>query len=58
MFSSLTKYKNQEYYDVHPQAILVTSDQNYIVEIFAEYVASTNDNACQIAFKTDDEFME
>ncbi len=58
MFSSLTKYKNQEYYDTHPQAILVTPNQNYIIDIFAGYVASTNDNACQIALETDNEFME
>ena len=58
MFSSLTEYKNQDYYDAHPQAILVTPNQNYIIDIFAGYVASTNDNAWQITFETDNEFIE
>lgn len=58
MFSSLTEYKNQDYYDAHPQAILVTPNQNYIIDIFAGYVASTNDNAWRISFDSGNEYAE
>lgn len=58
MFSSLTKYKNQEFYNAHPQAILVTPNENYVIAIFSGYVASTKDNAWEISFDSDDDFME
>ena len=58
MFSSLTEYKNQEYYDAHSQAMLVTPTRNYIINIFAGYVASANDNAWQNSFGSDEEFIE
>lgn len=58
MFSSLTDYKDQKYYNAHPQAILLTPNQNYIIDIFAGYVASINDDAWQIAFDADNEFIE
>lgn len=58
MFSSLTDYKDQEYYNAHPQAILLTPNQNYIIDIFAGYVASTNDNAWRISFDSGNEYAE
>lgn len=58
MFSSLTEYKKQEYYDAHPQAILVSLTQNYIIDIFSGYVASANDNAWRISFDSENEYAE
>lgn len=58
MFSSLMEYKNQDYYDAHPQAILVSLTQNYIIDIFSGYVASTNDNAWRISFASENEYAE
>lgn len=43
-------YKEQAYYDEHPQLLLVTPDANYVIELFAGYVASVQDDAWEIAF--------
>ncbi len=56
MFSGLTEYKKQEFYDAHPVTLLMTPDQNFRVEIFAGYVASVKDNAWEIAMESDAEF--
>lgn len=54
MFSSLNGYKKQEYFDAYPQLLLVTPDSNFVIELFAGYVASVRDDAWQIQFS--DEF--
>ncbi|MFR9200135.1 MAG: class B sortase [Candidatus Gastranaerophilaceae bacterium] len=54
MFSSLDGYKKQEYFDAHPQLLLVTPGSNFVIELFAGYVASVRDDAWQIQFS--DEF--
>ena len=56
MFSGLTEYKKQEFYEGHPTVLLMTSEQNIRVEIFAGYVASVEDNAWEIAMGSDVEF--
>lgn len=56
MFSGLTEYKRQEYYDEHPMALLLTPDKNFEIEIFAGYVASVQDEAWEIAFPQDPDF--
>ena len=38
MFSGLTQYKKQEFYQAHPTILLITPEQNIRVEIFAGYV--------------------
>lgn len=50
MFSGLDSYKSQAYYDEHPQILLMTPEQNYVIEIFAGYVASVQDDAWQTEF--------
>ena len=56
MFSGLTEYKKQEFYEGHPTILLVTPEQSIRVEIFADYVASVEDNAWEIAMGSDVEF--
>ena len=58
MFSGLDSYKSQEYYDTHPQIMLLTPEQNYVIEIFAGYVASVEDDAWQVDFGSEDDFEE
>lgn len=40
MFSSLTGYQEQAYFDAHPTMLLLTPDGAYRMEIFAAFVAS------------------
>lgn len=56
MFSGLTEYKKQEFYEGHPTVLIMTPEQNIRVEIFAGYVASVEDNAWEIAMGSDVEF--
>ncbi len=58
MFSGLTEYKKQEYYDGHPTALLLTSEKNFEIEIFAGYVASVQDKAWEVAFPSDRYFSD
>ena len=58
MFSGLTEYKKQEFYDSHSAALLLTPDKNYEIEIFAGYVASVQDKAWELAFPSDPDFTE
>lgn len=50
MFSGLTEYKKQEYYNEHPIALLLTPNKNYGIEIFAGYVASAQNEAWEVTF--------
>jgi SrtB family sortase len=43
MLSELTQYQEQAYYDAHPDMLLATSDGDFIVEVFAAFVASPNE---------------
>lgn len=39
MFSSLTKYKSQSYYNEHPVLYLFTPGGNYKIELIAGFVS-------------------
>lgn len=56
MFSGLTQYKKQEFYQAHPTILLITPEQNIRVEIFAGYVANVKDDAWEIALELDTKF--
>lgn len=58
MFSGLTKYKKQDYYDAHPEGLLITPEQTYRIEFFAGYVASVEDPAWKIGFESDEEYED
>lgn len=57
MFAGLVAYKSQDYYDAHPSLMLLTPEQNYTVELFAGYVASSSDDAWETQFASDEEFQ-
>ena len=56
MFSGLTEYKKQEFYEGHPTVLLMTPEQNIRVEVFAGYVASVEDSTWEISIDSDVEF--
>ena len=58
MFSGLTEYKKQGYYNEHPIALLLTPDKNYEIEIVGGYVASVQDKAWEVVFPSDPDFTE
>lgn len=43
MFSTLAKYKEQTYYDAHPQMVLLTPYGDYAIDLFAARVAAVDD---------------
>ncbi|MDL2234668.1 class B sortase [Christensenellaceae bacterium OttesenSCG-928-L17] len=43
MFAELAGYKEQTYYEAHPDLLLVTPNGGYIVEVFAAFSASPNE---------------
>lgn len=53
MFSAITKYKEQSFFDEHPVFQLYTPDSSYEVEIFAGYVADVQDSAWNTDFADD-----
>lgn len=56
MFTSLSGYKKQDYYDSHPRLLLVTPKERFVVEVFSGYVASVTDKAWQTQFSTSEEW--
>ena len=50
MFASLAGYKDQAYYEEHPTLMLITPDKSFLVELFADYVASIDDPAWAVSF--------
>lgn len=55
MFGSLMGYKKQEYYEEHPRMLLLTPDGNYVIEIFAGFVADADEDAWAMWFDSDEE---
>ena len=43
MFTTLAEYKNQAYYDAHPQMVLLTPYGDYSVDLFAARVCAVDD---------------
>jgi sortase B len=55
MFSSIEKYKKQDYFDQHPQAIIVTPQFTYAIDFFSGYVADTSQSSWKTVFEAEDE---
>lgn len=58
MFASLTKYKNQNYYDKFPAMALYTPDGDFTIELFAGVVSDGNDEFVRFQFKEDQDFRD
>lgn len=58
MFSSLTKYKDQSYYDSFPTMVLYTPDGNFTIELFAGIVADGNYEFVHFKFTDDVDFQD
>lgn len=57
MFSSLTEYKKQSYYDSFPQMTLYTPGGDFTIELFAGIVADGNDEFMRFEFRDDKDFI-
>ncbi|HWR40588.1 MAG TPA: class B sortase [Patescibacteria group bacterium] len=57
MFSSLTKYKDQRYYDNFPTMLLYTPVGDFTIELFAGIVVDGNYESVRFDFKDDDDFQ-
>ena len=58
MFSSLTNYKSQEYYDANPDILLVTKDKKYRVDFFAGLVVDGSYESVRYDFSDEDDFNQ
>ena len=58
MFSDLMKYKQQSFYEKHPEILILTPDGNYKFIIFSAYVASITDGTWDIDFNTENHYEE
>lgn len=56
MFSSITNYKDQKYYDRFPTMLLYTPNGEFMIEIFAGIVIDGDHESVPILFKDDYEF--
>lgn len=56
MFSGLTKYKKQQYYEEHPIGLFITPECTYKIEFFAGYVAGVDEDAWKVGFQSDEDF--
>lgn len=56
MFSAITEYRTQEYYDAHPQLLLLTPTENYVIEVFSAYVTDVHSDAWTRTFASDADY--
>lgn len=57
MFSAVLNYKKQAYYDAHPRMLLLTPEANYLIDLFAGYVAKADEPAWRLDFSTPGEYL-
>lgn len=58
MFSSLSEYRNQDYYDDHPVMYFLIPWRNYEIQIFSAYEAQVDGDSWTLTFPTDGEYCE
>ncbi len=56
MFSAITKYADQRYYDQHPTLTMETNECTYLLEPFSGYVTLTTSDTYRIEFIDDADF--
>lgn len=55
MFHDLEFFKEQEFYENHPYAILMTPEHAYVIQLFAGFVSKTSMDSWKVDFETDQE---
>lgn len=58
MFSSLTKYKEMEYYKAHKNIYLITPKQKYRLEVFSAYITKPTSDTYMRGFSENDNFKK
>lgn len=58
MFSSLTKYKEQAYYDRFPEMTLYTPTGNYTIALFAGVVTAKGGELMRLSYNDQEEFLQ
>lgn len=58
MFSSLTNYKRQDYYDANPNILLITKEVKYRVDFFAGVVVDGSYESVRFEFEDDEDFNQ
>ena len=53
MFSGITEYQTQAYYDAHPDMLLLTPTGNYVLELFSGYITDVHSDAWVRSFDTE-----
>lgn len=56
MFSGITKYKKQKYFESHPTGLFITPETTYRIDFFAGYVAGVDEDAWKVGFQSDEDF--
>jgi len=56
MFTNLTRYKDQSFYDNNKTYLIMTPYENFVIEVFSGYVASVKEDAWELNFDSDEEF--
>ena len=54
MFAELLEYANQDYYDAHPRALLVTPDDRFEIKLFSGYVTGLTKRSLLRDFSEED----
>ena len=59
MFATLMNYKDPAYYEAHPRLLYLTPEQNYVIELFAGtvYSSQSDTEAWQLIFETVEELQ-
>ena len=58
MFSSITEYKNKDYYDKHKYMYLITPTKKYRLEVFSAYITKATSDTYMRGFKENDKFKK
>ncbi len=58
MFSGITEYQTQAYYDAHPEFLLLTPAANYVLEIFSGYITTINSDAWITSFEKEESYAQ
>jgi len=58
MFANIRNYRTQEYYENHPNILIITPDENHLYEVVAGFVTQTDGPAWQISFSSEELTLE